>query len=967
MRHRRRGSILVGALAVIFMLLVVVTAMHYQQSMTRQAAMAAEADLRFREGLRFAEAEQVGSGITPPSNLVISGSVTDATGADLPKIVAQYAKNIFNRDTGLPDLRALGDAPLHSYLRVKPFTTDLALMVFGKRLYSVVLSQADVLAAYAPNGSVTIGDLRGWSNPTFDDTRKSTEAFSGVPAKVYARKDATADFVTYGELHVSEGTAKIKNGPGVAYKAKEPIVRAYLPDLIGQISTARSQLITAAASGDKTGSLVSTSVGPEAVLDLFFGGSTGLEQFLSLRNANHFWLPMIPGFCPYPPYVYEFYFSVPFPPDNAEYDSTTAETIGTDIENLQKQLPPAQDAEKKAGEKLKTAQDTYNNDPTAAHLQALQDAQAEYNARLAELNNIQAQIDSKAAQLKTIVDAGAASGMKGVPLTRAQDPSGTDGQNGWNYSVAGKLLGSLISFLTFDAKAIADDIANDDVKLVHFGGKDREFHFILDEGKMVLDGTLSVPRGRSLTLRSAGSITIRGDLWLQRGSVLYAECSKLVLESPPGNAGSGSFWAPSGRVFLEEGASLVCSGDIDVPGSLKWGSVVVGGIPGKIHPITTAIIGQNVRLTNGVFSGSAIDDLVGELGKSVPALATLNNELLRPLLTQIAPNGSKALGPFTARRPYFAKYASTFQVIFPPTPFFGVPGPPIPTPIPLPRKNILNPVARALAYLYSTTLNLSLGENFMTHSDWWIFGEGVVPMMPQVDIKGLAGDFVSFPSTALGAIEPAAIIQAFAESVIKTLVSYVVKEVIQKLVTEVAMKVIPYGGIVGLLAGLLPGITDSLTSKEDAATSAGNSVVGGLTDGVKSAASQTLDKLQTAINMDDVDVYMREYNGLLVYGENITVGGRSACGMFVANQNLDVTATRCVGTLASLNGNITAACLMFYPHFNRASLYLPKDTPDSWFERAMEFKYDSAFDSGNAVDVGPPAVPRRITAEGWSK
>ena len=955
-------------MAVIFMLMVIAMALHYYQSMARQSAMAAEAELRFREGLRYAQAQQAGTGITPPAGLTISGSVSDDTPAGSPTLGDQYGKNIFDRANGLPDLRALGTAPLHSYLKIKPSTMDIGLMVFGKRTYGAVLSQVPGWAAYAPKGNVTIGDLRGWANPTFDDKRKSTEAYSGVPAMVCALKDASADFVTYGELHVVDGTAKVKNGPAVGYKSKQFVMREYSGNLISQINTARDQLIAAAATGDKTHSLVSSSVGPESIIDLFFGGSSGLEEFLSLRNANHFWLPVIPGFSPSPPYLYEFYFSVPYPPDNASYDVDLVEKINKDIDDLKKQMPPAADDFKKAKKALDDAQAAYTADPSDVNLTNLQAAQDEYNKKKAVLDNINAQVESKEKQLSDMVAAGSSSGTVSVPPTRAQDPDGSEGITGWNYSNAGKLLGSLIGIMfTFDAKSLADAVSNSDVKLVHFGSKDRPYSFVLDEGHMVLDGTVTVPRGRSLTLRSSGTITIRGDLWLQRGSTLYAECSRLSLETPPGNSSSSSFWTPCGRIFLEEGASLVCSGDVDVPGSLKWGSVVVGGLPGKIHPITTAIMGRNVKLTNGVFSGSCIDDLVGELGKSVPALATLNDKLLRPLLTQVAPNAAKVLGPFWARKPYFAKYASTFQIICPPLPPFGEPGPPVPTPIPLPRKNVLVPIARALAYVYSTTLNLSLGENFYTHSDWWIFGEGVVPMVPQVDPKSVIGSIESFPSTALDALDPATIIKNFVESVIKTLVTYVVVEVIKKIVTKVAMEVIPYGGIASLVGDLLSGITDSLTSKETSLSSAGDQLVNSLTDAVKNAGTQTLNKLQSLVNMDDQDVFMREYNGVLVYGNSINVGGNSACGMFVAEQNIDITSARCVGTLLSHSGDINCVSLMFYPYFNRASLYLPKATADDWLSRAVEFSYDSAFGSGAAVDVGPPNVPKTVTAEGWSR
>ena len=69
----------------------------------------------------------------------------------------------------------------------------------------------------------------------------------------------------------------------------------------------------------------------------------------------------------------------------------------------------------------------------------------------------------------------------------------------------------------------------------------------------------------------------------------------------------------------------------------------------------------------------------------------------------------------------------------------------------------------------------------------------------------------------------------------------------------------------------------------------------------------------------------------------------------------------------SLEGNVDCQNLLYYPYFNRASFYVPKATPNGWFERALMFQYDQAFSSNTAVDVGPPAIPPRISAQGWQQ
>jgi hypothetical protein len=402
---------------------------------------------------------------------------------------------------------------------------------------------------------------------------------------------------------------------------------------------------------------------------------------------------------------------------------------------------------------------------------------------------------------------------------------------------------------------------------------------------------------------------------------------------------------------------------------------VVGGVPGKIHPLTSAIYGRKVNLNSGVFAGCALDDLLEGLSFNNATLKSVNDNFLRPLMSEIAPNAAKALGPFWARRPYFAKYATTIQVVFPPTPLFGAPSPvPVVTPIPLPSKNILVPVSRALAHIYSVTLNLSLGENFYTHTDSWIFGEGVVPMVPQVSLNEAASAIGNLGNANLASLDPETILKDFVQSAGQELLEYVVVEVMKGVVKEVAMKVIPYAGLVGLGTDFLGDLADGLGKKEDKKNSAGGGLTSAITDSIASAGKNTLDMLAAKFSLDDKDKFLREYNGVLVYAEDtLDVSGKNATGLFMAQNKLTMKAQTCVGTLVSRQGDIECTSnLLFYPYFNRASLYVPKATANGWLERALQFQYDSAFKNEGspdqaAVDVGPPALPAKISAQGWAQ
>ena len=125
-------------------------------------------------------------------------------------------------------------------------------------------------------------------------------------------------------------------------------------------------------------------------------------------------------------------------------------------------------------------------------------------------------------------------------------------------------------------------------------------------------------------------------------------------------------------------------------------------------------------------------------------------DILNALFQDVAPNLAKVAGPFHTRKPFFASYAATFQLTMVPTPVGTIP---VPSPIPLPRKNVLVPIFRGFTYAYAPALNASIGENLYTHADWWGFGQGTVPVLPKIDpmrmVKGLTDVNLSGPDSPI--------------------------------------------------------------------------------------------------------------------------------------------------------------------------------------------------------------------------
>lgn len=972
LRRRRRsaGSTLMVVLAVVFMLLAIVMALHHHESVARRSYTQAEADLRFREARRFALRERM-LGTAPPSDLAFTVDTKDITPGKSLEIPKNYADKLFERKdsewSGIPDLKEDdsedgGKAHNHRFIQYKPKTTFSSLDVHGKRTYLVVENQVPGYALYAPAGNIDVERVEGWGNPAFEDKdAPALESYSGVPVVLGAKGDVKVGTLTYGEAHSTDGKVTIGAGEGVGYKGPLPMVR-YEDPFLAQVQSAKVTLDASTTSGDKTALLNGNGLSLDGIIDLFFGGGS-VESLLGLRQAWKFPMPMIPGFSATVPGVFfEFWFHVPFPPD-AGFGNSTDPSV-TQLQNNAKAIEDAtkamQDLKKKvddAVQQREAAQKAFNDNPNAATQMALDNAKAAEQAAIDAYKLASKALEDMSKQSNDIVNSKAATGTMTTPETRNQDPKGTDGIFGWNYSkVIGNMLGLLLDTITGDFENIAKRLSAD-VRVVHFGPPDNVPFF--DFGStFTARSTMTVPRGRSLRFR--GNMEIQGDLWIQRGAVMAVH-GNLKLEAP-GPVSPTDPFPPSGRLFLEEGASLVVHGNFECEGSPRFGSVMAGGEPGEIHPITASILCDgSVNIPYGIYSGAALDDAVG--------LALLDNVLV-PLMEGVGPNVSKIVGPFHRRKPYFAKYATTFQLtIIPPTIFN--PPIPIPTPVPLPKDNMMVLAFRALTLAYTGILNASLGENFYPRSDWWPFGDGVVPMTTKVspeELKEAVKSVVNLGENALGGLENLDDkVKNATQKFIEQALIWAAKQVIQKLVSEIAVAALPGGSIVGTL---MNEITKKLGEDEKSLDELFDDFVKDAVGSVTSPVKEMLTKLKSITNLLNPDDYVREHSGILVYaGQNLTFGNQAklAAGLFVAGQDILCQAELTIGTLLSRNGSIKARRLLFYPYFNQASLYVPKSTPSDWLGRALETDYGSEFDSGKSVQVGPPPVTRKVTAEGWMR
>ena len=953
-RGGSRGNILAMAMAFMFILVTITIAMHTTQSRAVRTVTQAEAEIRYRQAAEFKTVNLLFNNAPYPSGLKMEA---DETLVGDFQMANSYGKDIWG---SMPDWEPKSGAkyaPGHKTYKLEPDTNDAALDVFADKYTWMVCHNEGGYAVYAPKGTVKMGNGIGWRNPNFTDTSTVLEAYSGVPFEVASQGSIEVEKMPYGNAYSVQGPIDLgsdANDLAVPYVGPLPM-RSYEAALKQSLTAARSSLENAANSGNKTNDLSGgVLAGVGGIMDMLVSGDAS-KLNVSLEQAMEFPFPMIPGFsATLPPFFYEFWFHMPYAPDfyqKEKADDGSGKSTGQKVADLDKKI-------KNLEKELQTLKDKKAAEPDEDKKKDIQKdidkKQKELDDAKAEMDSLKKQIEKEAADAKSNIENNSTAPEN--PTTRQQDkdiPVPKTGLKGWAYGpLMSNMLNLLVGMITGDLEKIGESVMAK-VRVVHFGGKTNEPEFKFDDG-FFCDATFTVPRGR--TFKYNGKMEVEGDLWLQKGSVMQVTGNLKVSNPEPGS----NPLKPCGKVVLEQGATLIVGGDFECEGDPRFGSVWACSPPTHLTPVSAAIFVQGkATLPYGSFSAATLEEMAGAVG-GIDAVA----DALQVLFQDVAPNLAKIAGPFHTRQPYFASYATTFQLTFVPTPFGPIP---VPTPIPLPKKNVLIPLFRALTMVYTGTLNMALGENLYTHCDWWVFGEGVVPVMIKINPLGPLNSIKDISLSGLSFnIDWKDYMTELTTTVIKGAAEFAVVEVGKALLKEV-MKMVPGGSIIGMVTDQ---IVDAVDLKSNAFDDFQEKVVDAAIGPFVEQFKNIKDKIEDEIRDNLKEAYLREVVGPLIYAQSIEVGDPDdppllMAGMLVAEDSLDCNVESFVGSLTSFNGNITAKDVYFTPLFTRASLYVPKSTAGTAIGRAVQVEFGKNFDNGQAVDVGTGVW--QVTTEGWSR
>lgn len=513
-----------------------------------------------------------------------------------------------------------------------------------------------------------------------------------------------------------------------------------------------------------------------------------------------------------------------------------------------------------------------------------------------------------------------------------------------------------------------------------------------------IEETFNVPPGRTFKLE--GSMTIKGDLWLQKGSSMILTGDLKMVQ--PGRRDAvfkyGEMMLPQGRIWMEEGSSLVVSGNIEAQGDKYLGSIVACGPGDMNHGLTaTVICSGEVRLPHGTGGGMTLEELV------VWVKDKSAGDIVRKLMEQWVPNLSKTpryLGPFQYRSPYFGRYPVTFRV-FPPSPV------PIPTFEPT-GQNMNVHMLRMLTEIFNIQLNLTLGENFTTVCIWWASGSEQTAIFPKSAASSTKKeisrsiDKVLAPIDWARRLDPESILGDLLKEC-KALVSK--PDIIGKTLVVVAVEAAnpdPTGAsqvaVDKALEELLgKGTPGSLSELVMSRINPIIKVPGGKDFSIFEPLKNAIKDIEDAVNglspssglavsekqeQESAHMLLVECPGVFIYGErSIQIGPSNwydtpsvrAVGCFVSNGDITANARYTIGSLMSGNGRIKARELYYTPSFTRTSVYKPKELQkggrrvsanDDYWANAVNIKYGKQLDTKEALDV--PSLPVFFkSAEGW--
>lgn len=524
----------------------------------------------------------------------------------------------------------------------------------------------------------------------------------------------------------------------------------------------------------------------------------------------------------------------------------------------------------------------------------------------------------------------------------------------WLASLPGKFMKAMIGMV--------EDIVTETVTLVHLGHEGPALR-LSSSSTFLTDKGLTVPAGRTFRLRK--NLQVNQNIWVQKGACLVVDGNLDVLSDPKEIAPVVGSLLRTGILFVEEGGTVL------VGGNLTANQVTVTGPAGKVRGITSAILVKGtIHVHNGMKPGITFSDLFGYVFKSDDVA-----EALETFTYRIAPNVAKlpVLGPFHARKPYFATYPTAFRIIIIP------PLPPIvyPTFEPV-GSNLNNQIFRTLSYFYAVHMNLTLGENFMTCSDFWKVGENRVLILP----KALSGAAVASIQGMVQKIKTNfdrllnlsfSDVKSFVSDAVENVAKVFLKNHLPKLLvtvgTQMLLSFVPFGDVANsVFQPIIEAIFASILTGDGYATALGIPVDGGS----ESAFGQIEEFAGTRDRL-----FFAEVPGVLMYsgrridmdgGRNITIGGRTistagqsmAAGLFVANGVVDLDVDYTLGAAISLTSDVRMKRLLYYPPFTQASLYLPKDmgdggtnitSLDNFWEHSVKWQYGSDNDTGESYDI----------------
>lgn len=855
-------------------------------------------------------------------------------------------------------------AKMDGTIQVPPGHTVLALDSSEQEHGSSVSSTSQLFpyGLYAPNGPIKADQIASYANPVYEDIdgKKTAQVASGRPVDILAGQQIEVDTsYSSGQAISTGGTVKLPSGDdngAVPFSGHQAPSNGHAQNFYNDIKTLAATL--AQDTADKTPFFDTGLFEKDSLLKLLGGDASELEQLFSVGQACKVPFFPIPGMQDDAPLMVVFYLQHPFPvdfsggvPNNDSNDQLAA--IAKKIKSDQDLIAPLQAQLDIEEAKSKPDQDTITR--LQGQISSLQD---DITAQQARAKDISDQNDQNSQDIASKISDAV------VPQTAFDDENQLT--KGWAYAY---ILGDIINIV----KALftgGNPFSSIEVRTVHLGDNDPGWTWA--DGQIAMKANLSVPRGRTLKLTKS-DIIVNGDVYLHPGAVFYVNGNLTI--NPPDDwtdfkevAGSDDDMIayPKGRLIMEEGSSLIVTGDLNINGgSYDAGSVMLGCGYGPNTALTRLITCDgDINIKYGTAAGVEFGVLVDELAKGNPGLKGFFDDFFDPLTEKVAPQIAKLpyVGPWQWRECWFADYCTTFEFV-PLLEEFGAGGP---WPIPLPFENCLRDVFEYISIIYSVELNFFIGENLYTQSPFWVFGRGVSPVLLKVRPELVAD--------AVGEIKWAEITwtdfqdQAgqFLTNVLPSFAVGVVEEVIGKIIAAAAEELIPFDPIT---------CGDADNNEAQTIQKAAEDY---LDAKLKVVGTLLLDSLEKVLEEMESDVYnqlgsanpkyavLRELPGVcMLSGGTLKIGSgggsRMAMGLLIAQSDIDIDCEYTIGTVISVSGGIGVSQFLHYPYFDRLSLYNPKKYPGGALTEVLLELDDPV---GNlAGDVGY-TFPRRL-AEGW--